>query len=364
MTMSRRRGSHGTAASRMTLCCAGRAASATTRSRRARLRAYFVRSPHGFARIEHIDTAAAEKRAGRGRGLHRRRSGRRRTTTRSRIRIRFPAAAASCRSRRTGRRWPANACMHIGEPVAMVVASSAAAAQDAAEKVAVDYQPLDGRHRRARSGQARRAAALAGGARQCRLRLDRAGRSRRQEAGCARARLQGRPRMWCASNGQPAPGGRLARAAHGERELRRRQASASPCAAGRKASPPCAVRSRRHERQAGGHARDHRGCRRRLRHEGLPAIRNTSRCCMPRARCKRPIHWVSTRSEAFVSDNQGRDSFWRAQLALNARGRFLALRVDCHRQYRRLHHRRRAFHHDRCISPAACRRSTTSRWRR
>jgi len=32
--------------------------------------------------------------------------------------------------------------MHVGEPVAMVIANSAQAAQDAAEKVAIDYQPL------------------------------------------------------------------------------------------------------------------------------------------------------------------------------------------------------------------------------
>ena len=32
--------------------------------------------------------------------------------------------------------------MHIGEPVAMVVAENAAAAQDAAERVAVEYEPL------------------------------------------------------------------------------------------------------------------------------------------------------------------------------------------------------------------------------
>jgi carbon-monoxide dehydrogenase large subunit len=43
----------------------------------------------------------------------------------------------------------------------------------------------------------------------------------------------------------------------------------------------------------------------------------------------RPIHWVSTRSEAFVTDNQGRDSFWTVELALSKRGRFLALRVGC-----------------------------------
>ena len=40
------------------------------------------------------------------------------------------------------------------------------------------------------------------------------------------------------------------------------------------------------------------------------------------------VHWSSSRSEAFLTDNQGRDSLWTAQLALNSRGRFLALRVD------------------------------------
>jgi carbon-monoxide dehydrogenase large subunit len=42
----------------------------------------------------------------------------------------------------------------------------------------------------------------------------------------------------------------------------------------------------------------------------------------------RPVHWASTRAEAFVSDNQGRDSVWTAVLALDQRGRFLALKVD------------------------------------
>ena len=43
---------------------------------------------------------------------------------------------------------------------------------------------------------------------------------------------------------------------------------------------------------------------------------------------KRPVHWVATRSESFVTDNQGRDSLWSVELALNKRGRFLALRVN------------------------------------
>ncbi|HWC91874.1 MAG TPA: molybdopterin cofactor-binding domain-containing protein, partial [Pseudolabrys sp.] len=43
----------------------------------------------------------------------------------------------------------------------------------------------------------------------------------------------------------------------------------------------------------------------------------------------KPIHWASTRSEAFVTDNQGRDSFCTVELALSKRGRFLGLRVNC-----------------------------------
>jgi carbon-monoxide dehydrogenase large subunit len=41
----------------------------------------------------------------------------------------------------------------------------------------------------------------------------------------------------------------------------------------------------------------------------------------------RPVHWMSTRSEAFVSDTQGRDTVSEAELALDSRGNFLALRV-------------------------------------
>ena len=41
----------------------------------------------------------------------------------------------------------------------------------------------------------------------------------------------------------------------------------------------------------------------------------------------RPIHWMSTRSEAFLSDNQARDIFSQAELALDEKGKFLALRI-------------------------------------
>jgi carbon-monoxide dehydrogenase large subunit len=44
-------------------------------------------------------------------------------------------------------------------------------------------------------------------------------------------------------------------------------------------------------------------------------------------RLGRPVKWTSTRREGFVSDEPGRDNVSAAELALDARGRFLALRV-------------------------------------
>ncbi len=41
----------------------------------------------------------------------------------------------------------------------------------------------------------------------------------------------------------------------------------------------------------------------------------------------RPVHWQSTRSEAFVTDTQARDTVTEAELALDDTGKFLALRV-------------------------------------
>ncbi len=42
----------------------------------------------------------------------------------------------------------------------------------------------------------------------------------------------------------------------------------------------------------------------------------------------RPVKWIATRSEGFVSDHQARDHHAEASLALDADGRFLALRVS------------------------------------
>ena len=45
-------------------------------------------------------------------------------------------------------------------------------------------------------------------------------------------------------------------------------------------------------------------------------------------RVGRPVKWIASRSEVFLADHQARDQLAEAALALDARGRFLALRVD------------------------------------
>jgi aerobic carbon-monoxide dehydrogenase large subunit len=46
------------------------------------------------------------------------------------------------------------------------------------------------------------------------------------------------------------------------------------------------------------------------------------------SKLRRPVRWQSDRSEGFISDNQGRDHFTRAELAMDANGKFLGLRVS------------------------------------
>ena len=41
----------------------------------------------------------------------------------------------------------------------------------------------------------------------------------------------------------------------------------------------------------------------------------------------RPVHWMSNRSEAFLTDNHARDAWSDVELALDERGKFLALRI-------------------------------------
>lgn len=51
-------------------------------------------------------------------------------------------------------------------------------------------------------------------------------------------------------------------------------------------------------------------------------------CLFAARRLKRPVKWTSDRSEAFLSDTQGRDHISEAELALDEVGNFLGLRVN------------------------------------
>src|SRR5262249_40042563 len=45
-------------------------------------------------------------------------------------------------------------------------------------------------------------------------------------------------------------------------------------------------------------------------------------------RLRRPVRWVASRVESFVADNQARDHLTHAELALDADGHFLALKIE------------------------------------
>ena len=291
------------------------------------LAAYFVRSPHAFAKIVRIDVSAAKSAPGvvavltaadlsdahyhsishghpiPGRGGKTAVSPHRPSLAETRV-------------------------MHVGEPVAMVVAKSAAAAQDAADKVVVDYEELT------------------------------------PVTDAREAVKQGAPQLWPEAPGNigfdwtapPDPEGKkqaaldraFKEAAHVVRvelvnqrlvvaSLEARSATASYDAAAKQFTLRVGTQGVASVRGQIAGAMNIKPEELRLLTEDVGGAFGMKGWCYPEyvpmlhaARALgKPIHWASTRSEAFVTDNQGRDSFWTVELALNSRGRFQALRVDC-----------------------------------
>ena len=103
---------------------------------------HVLRSPHAHARIRCDRRARGAADAGRARGAHRRRLGGgeiRRASCRSSRASAATARRCSCPTR------PALAkdrAMLVGDPVAFVVAETVELAKDAAERIAVEYEPL------------------------------------------------------------------------------------------------------------------------------------------------------------------------------------------------------------------------------
>ena len=103
--------------------------------------ACFVRSPHAFAEIRKVDAAAARQAAGVLAVL----------TAADLASAEFATVSAPVPMPGRGGvmvKWPhrpvlaGDRALHVGEPVVLVVAETPEAAQDAAEMVVVDYNPL------------------------------------------------------------------------------------------------------------------------------------------------------------------------------------------------------------------------------
>jgi carbon-monoxide dehydrogenase large subunit len=291
------------------------------------LAAHFVRSPHAFAKIERIDTTAAKNAPGVVAVLT---AADLEASHYHSISHPHPIPGRGGKVAVSPHR-PALAServMHVGEAVAMVIAINAGAAQDAAEKIAVDYEQLD-------AVTELRAAVAAGAA-----------------------------QLWSEAPGNigfdwtapPDPDGKkqaaldraFKDAAHVARvELVNQRlvvASIEPRTATASYDTDRKVFTLRCGTQGVGNVRgqvagslnvkpdelrllcDDVGGAFGMKGAGYPeyvAMLHAARAL------NKAIHWVSTRSEAFVTDNQGRDSFWTVELALNKRGRFLGLRVNC-----------------------------------
>jgi aerobic carbon-monoxide dehydrogenase large subunit len=285
--------------------------------------AYFVRSPHASARIVSVDTSAAAKAPGvvgvltakdmegvGNLGRHPPVPGR---GGKGLIVPHRPALA--------GER-----VVHIGEPVAMVVAESAAAAQDASELVSVEYEETP-------------------------------------PVTDARAALRdGAPQVWPQAPGNVAvdwPGPNpnpdenakkvdeiFASAKYVAKVAQFNQRMVGNCMEPRGATaiydPSSDSYFTRTCSQGAGAMR-----------EGIMAIMNLPKekvrvitedvggafgiktgpypeniaLLVGAKKLGRPIHWMSTRSEVFLTDNQARDIYSEAELALDEKGKFLSLRV-------------------------------------
>ena len=189
---------------------------------------------------------------------------------------------------------------YVGQPVAAVVAEPRGA-EDLAEQVEVEYEPLEAIATRGRAS------------RSC------AGRSGR---GTSRVRSRA-PRSRAHGDRDPAPGRGADGAARRARGARRGPADVLHVVAER--AP--AARAARAEPRArrGEHPRDRAGRRRRVRLQGHAAGRGAARRAR-RARTQRPVKWAEDRRENFLAAPQGRGMRAAVELAFDAEGRILALR--------------------------------------
>ncbi|HUQ25941.1 MAG TPA: xanthine dehydrogenase family protein molybdopterin-binding subunit [Burkholderiales bacterium] len=186
---------------------------------------------------------------------------------------------------------------HVGEPVAMVLAESRAAAEDAAEEVSVDYEPLpllDGE----------RAFTWTRGERQA-VERAMAGASRKVQVELVNNRLCGAA---IETRGAASTGDTLYVGTQAPHHIRR-----YVCEELGIAEADLRVVSR----DVGGG----------FGYKGKHYPEETLIVWAAR-RLRRPVKWIATRNESFLSDTQGRDHVTRATLGLDEQGHFLAVHVE------------------------------------
>ena len=285
--------------------------------------AYFVRSPHAFARIVSLDVSAAEKAPGvvgvltavdlagvGGIGRHPPLPGRGGKA----LVVPFRPALASER------------VMHVGEPVAMVVASTAAAAQDAAELVVVEYEmstPVTDARAALRDGAPQLWPQAPGN-----LAVDWPGPAADPDANAVAVEA-----LFAAAKFVARIEVMNQRMVINSMEPRGATASYDP------ATDSYTVRACS---QSAGTLRENILGIMNLPKERVRVITEdvggafglktgaypeNIALLVGAKKFGRPIHWMSSRSEAFVSDNQARDTHSEVELALDEKGKFLALRI-------------------------------------
>jgi len=196
-------------------------------------------------------------------------------------------------------RWPLarDTVRHVGEPVAMVLAESRAAAEDLAEQVVVDYEPLpllDGEQAFTWTRGERQAVEQA-----------MAGAARRIEIELVNNRLCGAA---IEARGAASTGDTLYVGTQAPHHIRR-----YVCEELGIAEADLRVVSR----DVGGG----------FGYKGKHYPEETLLVWAAR-RLRRPVKWIAGRNESFLSDTQGRDHVTRATLGLDDEGHFLALHVS------------------------------------
>ena len=281
--------------------------------------AVLVRSPHAHARIRGIDARAAlaapgvlavltaEDLAADGIG----------NLPTDRNRKRRDGSAAFPTPRPALARGRAR---HVGDPVALVIAETHEAAVDAAEQVAVDYEPLPAVAAAMDALRTRGAGGVGRGARQ--RRLPRAGRPTRSGRPGLRARAHVTRVDFVVTRVAAAP--LEPRAAVGEYDRRSGRYTLHTGIQGPHGTRTLLASALKvpqsHMRVITGEVGGSFGMRSGIYPEMILVL-------WAARRLGRPVKWTSDRREGFVTDEHGRDNVSTAELALDRDGTFLALRV-------------------------------------